>query len=105
MTADNNQTPQIPEGELYLFGRIDPKTEAFQCLFSICRAPLVRATFNVRSVPVLRPMQKFADKAANLKRLHAHACNSVSFLHRLWVFLDCGDHGLWRQRAQLSVIG
>jgi hypothetical protein len=26
--------PQIPEGELYLFVRLDPKTQEFQCLFS-----------------------------------------------------------------------
>jgi hypothetical protein len=26
--------PQIPEGELYLFARLNPKTNEFSCLFS-----------------------------------------------------------------------
>ena len=28
------QTPQIPEGDLYLLVRLNPKTQEFQCLFS-----------------------------------------------------------------------
>jgi hypothetical protein len=31
---DKKQMPQIPEGDLFLLVRIDPRTQDFQCVFS-----------------------------------------------------------------------
>jgi len=69
MPEQNTTTlPQIPEGELYLFVRLNPKTNEFSCLFSdllggLALIPLAQAHI---TSSMIQPAHQLAAPATSI---------------------------------------